>query len=314
MYISLIKKISFGSLQVYKIIKSKWWNYYHLNKFHNKMFYMDNIVLNHILSGKDVMDQSQLFLSKYLDIYHFIFNMYNTFFKKNKSNNLKLYLPFILNSLNKYEVKDLFNIDLYPVEEKTRVISNLSLGKSFVYISYYHVIEKNDSIIMIDKNNFRDLVNHYHNRYDKFSHEGISTIDLKNMNLNIKNIYELIKENYLEKFHLDDVISLIEKYGFDQYVFSLSINMFLFYYSSSLVFDFKLLVNPFTNRTMNDSTLKDIVIKFFITLDKNMFYYKNLYGEIKFGEIKDERIDVLKRRLFTNKYVIKKRNGKVNIS
>lgn len=315
MYISLIKKLTLNSLKVYENFKNGWGFYSHINQFNEKKFYMDNIVLNQIFSGKNVSDQVRAFLSKHLDVYHFVFNMYNTFFKNNRRVKVKLYLPYILNSLNKYEAKDLFNIDLHPIEEKVKIISNLAVGKTFVYRDYHIILETKDAAKVIrDKNTFRDLINHYYNRYDKSSNKITQSKDLQDVALIIEKIYEFIKENYLNDYHLDDVIALAEKIGFNRCYFSLSVKMFLFYHSSSLVFDFKLFADTVTNIAMTENRFKYDNVKFFITLDKNMFYYRSLYGKSQFGEIKDEEINKLKKTLFGSKYFVKRRNKKIDIS
>ncbi|MEM4483722.1 MAG: hypothetical protein QXS19_07385, partial [Candidatus Methanomethylicia archaeon] len=164
-----------------------------------------------------------------------------------------------------------------------------------------------------EKSNFRDLVNHYYERYKKSLHKDIDSKDLRDVAFILENMYELMIESYLERYSLSDITALVNKLGFNKLSLALSIKIFLFYHSSNLVFDFKLHSTPIISRNLINANLEDTSIKFFITLDRNMYCYRSLYGQYEFGEIKDDRINTLKKELFKTKYFVKKRNSKIHV-
>ncbi|MEM5877683.1 MAG: hypothetical protein QXF12_02260, partial [Candidatus Aenigmatarchaeota archaeon] len=107
MYVSLLKRTLFKSVYNYVKFKEQITHYNKIFNFRRKFHNFNNPVLYKILSGEDTQNWTPRILTEDLDVYHLLFNIYNFNFSNRTGYKLKLFLPYVLNSFDKYDVEDL---------------------------------------------------------------------------------------------------------------------------------------------------------------------------------------------------------------
>lgn len=310
MYVSLVKRTLFRSVYNYLKFKEQIEHYNTLVNFYRKFHNFNNPVLYKILSGEDTQNWSQRILAEDLDVYHLLFNIYNFNFSNRTGYKLKLFLPYILNSFDKYDVEDLSEIEVESNIERVKRIRNMMIGKNFFCVNDYKFMSVGNNNIVKNKPDLKALASHFMFVYEKPYLESKSlakSIETYKIFFRICNI---IKERYLSKIKLDDASKLLDNIENSDFTVDFSIDMCLFYHSSNFLFSSKLLINIHRNKKKGKYSKE---FKFFIRPDKMFYHHKDLYGNHETVQIKDEDLLQYKKDLFKSAFVLKKRNEKVSL-
>lgn len=311
MYVSLIKRTLFSSIDSYNNFKTEMTNYNNLLVFYRKFYNFNNLILYKILSGGHAYDWVSKILSEDLDVYHLLFNIYNFNFSNRTGYKLKLFLPYVLNSFDKYDVKDLSKIELESNIFRVKRILNMNIGKNFFCVNDYKFmsVDNNHKKILRNTPDLKKLADHF-----IFIHEK-PYLESKSLEKSIETykvffrICNIIKERYLSEIKLDDVSELLEDLEGRDFYGEFSIDMCLFYHSSNFLFSANLLIN--INKS-GEKKQYSKEFKFFIRPDRMFYHYKDLYNNNKTVHVEDEDLLQYKQDLFKSPFVLKKRNEKVS--
>lgn len=309
MYVSLLKKTLFRSIDSYKNFKTEMTNYNKIFVFRRMFHKFNNLILYKILSGASTYNWVPRILTEDLDVYHLLFNIYNFNFSNRTEYKLKLFLPYALNSFDKYDVKDLSEIELESNIFRVKRVLNMNIGKNFFCINEYKYMYAGNNNMLRNKPDLKKLADHFIFIYEKPYLESKSLAKSIETYKAFFRICNIIKERYLSKIKLDDVSKLLDKLEDRDFTASFYIDMCLFYHSSNFLFSANLLIDVNKSGEKKQYSKK---FKFFIRPDKMFYYYKDLYNNNETVHVEDEDLLKYKKDLFKSPFVFKKRNEKVS--
>lgn len=311
MYISLLN-INFYtfSFDFYHNVKSKIDFYVKSRNEKTIMLYISNFIIDKILLDRGKSDKTEIlrfYFYKNPNLDHLIFNMYSILLQSLESLKLKSNAMYSLNTLSKYNPKDLFKIE--PSSLYTGVTSWLKVNtdNNAITIKFYELMSLDRNDIIKEKSNLKELIDHFHKNEDFLSsYKNIKSKDLENIVLSMLHIFIKLKDVYLIEFDLKDVISLFDNKSNSRYDAILYADMFFFYHSGNIVINVGLLIR-FTGPVYN----YEKTAKFFISLDNILCYYKDVTNQIKIKSIEDRDIYDHRKNIMKSKYLVRKRSNKI---